>query len=145
MKNHPFFLSMLLSTVLFAVCFALYVVTVFAPTAVLPHFHLPNIALLCLLTLLLHRLLSPEGGAPWLATTLLAAISFGLLPLCAGLVTADLAWRLALAGGGVMGAMLFLFRAAMDRLDSSPASPLAIPATAAVLFLCAQVFSSIWL
>ena len=101
MKNHPFFLSMLLSTVLFAVCFALYVVTVFAPMAVPPHFHLPNIALLCLLTLLLHRLLSPEGGAPWLATTLLAAISFGLLPLCAGLVTADLAWRLALAGGGV--------------------------------------------
>lgn len=145
MKHHPYLLSILLSAVLFAACFTLYVVTIFAPMAVLPHFHLPNIALICLAALLLHRLLAPEGSAPWSGSTLLAGLSFGLLPLCTGLVGVDLAWRLALAGGAVMGAMLFLFRAAMDRLRSSPASPLAIGVTAAALYLCAQVFSSIWL
>lgn len=145
MKQHPFLLAMLLTAVVFAACFTLYVISIFAPHAVLPHFHLPNVALLCLLALLLHRFAAPQGPVPLLWTALFAALTFGLLPLCAGLVTFALSWRLALAGAAVMGVLTFLFRSAMDRLRSTPASPLAIPMTAFLLYLATQVFSSIWL
>jgi len=145
MKRHPFLLPMLLTAVVLTTCLTLYVVTIFAPHAVLPHFHLPNVALLCLAALLLHRLAAPDSPAPLLWTMLFAALSFGLLPLCAGLVTPTLSWRLALAGAAVMGGLSVLFQRAMDHLRTTPASPLAVPMTALLLYLSTQVFSSIWL
>ena len=104
-----------------------------------------SIALLCLAALLLHRLAAPDSPAPLLWTMLFAALSFGLLPLCAGLVTPTLSWRLALAGAAVMGGLSVLFQRAMDHLRTTPASPLAVPMTALLLYLSTQVFSSIWL
>lgn len=70
---------------------------------------------------------------------------FGVLPLCAGLVTPDFALRLALAGGAVMLVTDFLFTAAADRLASAKATPLALPAAALLLFLAMQAFTAVWL
>lgn len=142
-KNHPFLLSALLTAVLAATSFILYVVTIFAPMAVLPHFHLSNVALLCLLALLVHRLVAPAGSVSPL-NALFTALSFGLLPLCAGLVQPGFAVGLGLCGGAVMAVMGFLFRSAMERLRSSPATALAPPMTALLLYLCVQAFSSLW-
>lgn len=145
MKQHPLLLAMLLTAVVFAACFTLYVISIFAPYAVLPHFHLPNVALLCLLALLFHRLIAPDAAPPVLWTGLFGSLSFGLLPLCARLVGFGHSWRLALAGAAVTLSLTFLFRCATDRLRSTPASPLAAAMTAFILYLSTQVFSSIWL
>ena len=140
MKHHPYRLIFCLTAEVGAVCFILYTVQFLHSAAVLPHFTLPHIALLCLLPQALC------GDAPkLLPTALLSAAVFGLLPLCAGLVTADFAWRLAAAGGITMLITAALFSSARQRLRSAPCTKAAQPLPAFLLFLALQAFSNLWL
>ncbi len=145
MKHHPYRLVFLLTIVVSCTCFALFVARMLQPAVVLPHFNLPHIALLCLLALLCEHYLSSGAADHPKLTALLSAAIFGLLPLCAGLVSRAFALRLALAGGITMAVMVFLFTSAMNRLRSAPCTPLAPPVTAFLLFLSVQAFTSIWL
>ncbi len=145
MKHHPYRLIFLLTIEVSAVCVVLFTARLLQPAVVLPHFNLPHIALLCLLALLCeHCLPSGETGHPQLTAVLSAAV-FGLLPLCAGVVSSSFALRLALAGGVTMAVMRFFFLSAMNRLRSAPCMPLTAPVTAFALFLAVQAFTSIWL
>ncbi len=144
MKTHPCRLIFSLTLLVGLACFALFTARLVQSAAVLPHFNLPHIALLCLAARLLTHLLAPQR-TPTPTAAPLAAVVFGVLPLCARLVTPDFALRLGLAGGAVMLVTDFLFTAAADRLASAKATPLALPAAALLLFLAMQAFTAVWL
>ena len=82
------------------------------PRLILPRLDIPTVVLLCLLAALAEHYLA--GGAEHndLALALLGGLSFGLLPLCAGMAAWQQALRLAAVGSAALPLTAAAFNAA---------------------------------
>ncbi len=139
-------LNLLLAVVVGLACLAVLLCRVFLPAAVLPVVSLPAIAALILLSLVLESYLTREiPRRNWGMATLLAVLTFGLLPFGAGIVAVGEAVRLAAVGGAVFLVLTFLFTQLRERLVSGRAGVLAPLVTGGVLFLACQcLMGMIW-
>ena len=144
MKENTYFRNLLLSAlwglllVVFVVCRAVY------PAAVLPPLDIPLLLAVSLGALLLEHWLAPGGHRSWVVMTALAALTFGLLPLCAGLTGSLGALKLAAAGGVTFLVASVLFDSMVRRFASGPSSKAAPALAAFMLFLAGQCFTSIF-
>lgn len=123
-------------------CLTAVAVRAFLPAVILPRLDLPAVAGLAIAALVLECYLTKAAPRrQWVLTALLGGLTFGLLPLCAGLADAGEALRLGLAGAVAFTVLTVLFTAIRDRLSSGPAGKLAPLLTGGVLFLACQVFA----
>lgn len=122
----------------FVVCRALF------PGVILPAWDIPLLLAVSLVSLLIDHWAAPAAGRSWGLTALLALLTFGLLPLCAGLADAMTALKLAVAGGVTYTVAAVLFGSILDRLSSGPSAKGAPVAAAFVLFLAGQCFTNIF-
>lgn len=108
------------------------------PALVLPQWDIPLLLAVCLLALLLECCVKRQVARDWPGMTALAAGTFGLLPVCAGLVDAALALRLAVLGGGVFWVTGVIFDTLVERISGGGHSGAACAVTAGLLFLAGQ-------
>ncbi len=115
----------------------------FVPSAVLPGVDIPMLMTVSLGSLLLERWLVPKPVRDWPAMGVLAAVTFGLLPLCGGMTGGGEALKLAAAGGGVFLICCGLFDSMAQRIGSGKAFMAAHAVHAFLLFLAGQGFANI--
>ncbi len=143
MKNNKYFLNTLLVGVLFSVMAVCMVLRAIQPPVILPPLNIPNMVLISLIALLLEHYLAPGNDRCYICIPVLAALTFGLLPLMAGFACQHTFWKFGIVGGAVFAVTTFLFTSVADRLQSGPKAAFAPLASAVGLYLAAQCFAGI--
>ena len=143
MKNNKYFLNTLLVVVLFLVMAVLMVLKAIPPPVILLPLNIPNMVLISLVVLLLEFYLAPGNDRCYICIPVLAALTFGILPLMAGFACQHTFWKLGLVGGVVFAVTTWLFTAMTNRLQSGPQAKLAPIIGALCLFLASQCFAGL--
>ena len=112
MKNNKYFLNTLLVAVLFLVMAVFMVLRAVQPPVILPPLNIPNMVLISLIALLLEFWIAPDHDRCYICIPVLAALTFGILPLVAGFACQHTFWKLGLVGGVQNPADLHSFRCA---------------------------------
>lgn len=141
-KNH-YFLNTALALVLGLACAAAVLVRTFSPASLIPHLDIPNMAALSLVALLMDHYVAKEAKRCYICIPVFAAISFGLLPFCAGFASGLEMLKLAILGGVVFTATTWIYTSLQDRLSSGPMAKLAPILSALGLYLAFQCFAGI--
>ncbi len=141
MKNNKYFLSILLTGLLFAVLAVAMVLKLVQPAAVQPPLNIPNMVLLCLAALLAEYYLAGRNPRCYICIPVFSALAFGLLPLMAGFACVHTFWKLGLVGAAVCTVTTWLFTSVTDRLLSGPQAKAAVALSALGLYLAAQCFA----
>ena len=138
MKKNTYTLNTVLAIVLGAVMLAFVLVRTFAPRVILFELDIPNLVLISLAALLVDHYLAPNADRCYVCIPLFSAITFGLLPFAACVVTGAQAVELAVAGGAVFTVVTRLFSSVQDRLSSGPAANAAPFMSAFGIYLAVQ-------
>lgn len=143
MKNNKYLLNTILVITVFAACAIALVVRVYLPAAVIPPLNIPNMVLLSVITLLVEHFLTKGNPRCYICIPVFSAITFGILPLMAGIACQHTFWKFGLVGGVVFTVTTFLFTSATDRLLTGPKARAAAVITALGIYLAAQCFAGI--
>ena len=141
MNNNKYLLNTLLAVVVLLTAGTMIVLRTIQPAVILPKVNIPNMVLLSLVALLADHYLAPKASRCYICIPVLAAVTFGLLPFAAGIITAGEIWKVALVGAVVFTATTFLFTSMADRLSSGPKAHAAAFLSAFGLYLAAQCFA----
>lgn len=141
MKNNKYLLNTLLAVVLLLAAGTMMVLRTIQPAVILPKVNIPNLVLISLVALLADHYLAPKASRCYICIPVLAAVTFGVLPFAAGIITAGEIWKVALVGAVVFTATTFLFTSMADRLSSGPKAHAAAFLSAFGLYLAAQCFA----
>lgn len=145
MKEKHYLLNTLLAAVLGIALVVCVLLRTYMSAVILPKLDIPAMVLLTLAALVLNHYMAPDSRRCLVCSAVLAAVTFGLLPWCAGFATVAEALKLALYGGVVFAATAWLFGSIQDRLSTGPAAKLAPVLSALGLYLAAQCFAGIGL
>ena len=143
MKNKTYTLNTVLTAVLTAVLAVMVVLRTFAPQIILPVFDIPTLTAISLAALVLDHYLAPNAKRCWICIPVFAALSFGVLPMVAGLVQVENAMGLMVNGCVIFTVTTFVFTSIQDRLSSGPAAKLAPIMSAFGIWLAVQAFAGI--
>ena len=143
MKNKTYTLSTLLSVVLGTVLLAMMLLRAFAPNIILPIFDIPMLTAISLAALVLDHYLAKGAKRCYVCVAVFAALSFGVLPMVAGLVQVENAMGLMVNGCVIFTVTTFVFTSIQDRLSSGPAARLAPIMSALGIWLAVQAFAGI--
>ena len=142
MRKNAYLGNILLAAVTAIAMLVLVLFRTFAPFVVCPVLNIPNLLVLCVIALVLEYYLAPAGASSCrICGMLLAAVTFGALPMAAGVITVDTLWLVALLGGVVYGAAKWLFDSIAERLNSGPAGKAAALFTGVGMILAGQAFA----
>ena len=141
MKNNKYMLNTLLAAVLFLAATILFVLRTIQPAVILPKVNIPNLVLVSLVVLLADHYLAPMATRCYICISVLAAVTFGLLPFAAGIIGASEIVKVAIVGAVVFTVTTFLFTSMADRLSSGPKAHAAAFMSAFGLYLAAQCFA----
>lgn len=144
MKDKTYMLNTILAALVGAACLIALVVRTFAPNVIIPALNATNLTALSLAALLLDYYLAPGAKRCYICIPILAAATFGLLPLSAGFVSVGEAVKLAVLGAGVFTACTWLFGTMIDRLSTGPAAKAAPAVSTLGLYLAAQCLMGIF-
>lgn len=145
MKNKTYFLNAILAVVLGCILLIAVLVRTFVPFVIIPELNIPNMAAISLLALLIEHYLPVKEKHCYLCMALLAAVSFGIMPMAAGFATAAEGLKLAAAGGVTFTVTTLLFTSMQERIASGPSKKFAPVFSAFGLFLAAQCLTGIFL
>ena len=146
MRKNVYLGNILLAVIFGIAMLAAVLCRTFAPASVLLVLNIPNLLTLCVIALVLEHYLGKPSGKPCLICgALLAAATFALLPLAAGMATVESIWPVALLGCVIYAASKWLFDSVAQRLSSGPAGKLAAAITGMGMFLAGQAFSGMLL
>ena len=143
MKNKTYILNTVLTAVLTAVLAAMVVLRAVAPQLILMQFDIVTITAISLVALVLDHYLAPGAKRCWICIPIFAALSFGILPLAAGIVAPANILGLAASGCVIFTLCTFVFTSIQDRLSSGPAARLAPVMSALGIWLAVQAFAGI--
>ena len=143
MKNKTYTLNTVLTAVLAAVLAAMVVLRAFCPQLILMQFDIVSITGICLVALVLDHYLAPNAKRCYICIPVFAALSFGLLPLAAGLVAVKNILGLAPTGAAIFTLCTFVFTSVQDRLSTGPAAKFAPIMSAFGIWLAVQAFAGI--
>ena len=101
MKNNKYFLNTLLVAVLFLVMAVFMVLRAVQPPVILLPLNIPNMVLISVIVLLAEFHLAPGNDRCYICIPVLAALTFGILPLVAGFACQHTFWKIGLVGGVV--------------------------------------------
>ena len=138
MKKNTYTLNTVLAAVLGAALLICVFVRTFAPRIILPELDIPMLTLISLAALVLDHYLAPGADRCYLCIPVFSALTFGLLPFAACIVSGAEAAELALIGCGVFTLMTWLFSSIQDRLSTGPAAKAAPVMSAFGLYLAVQ-------
>ena len=140
--NKTYRLNTILAVVLGLWLLVCVVARAFCPTLILPELDLPNVVLISLIALVLDHYL---GGAKrcYICIPVFSALTFGLLPLAAFMVSGVQALILGVAGCVTFTVTTFLFTTIQDRLSSGPAAKASAFFSAVSLYMAAQCLAGI--
>ena len=141
MKDNKYLLNTLLAAVVCAAAGTILVLRTIQPAVILPKVNIPNLVLVSLVALLADHYLAPRAPRCYICIPVLAAVTFGLLPFTAGIITAGEVLKVALVGAVVFTTVTFLFTSMADRLSSGPKAHAAAFLSAFGLYLAAQCFA----
>ena len=145
MKNKTYTLNTVLTAVLAVVLMAMMLLRAFAPNIILPVFDIPTLTAISLVALVLDHYLAKGAKRCYVCVAVFAALSFGVLPMVAGLVQVENAMGLMVNGCVIFTVTTFVFTSIQDRLSSGPAARLAPIMSALGLWLAVQAFAGIGL
>ena len=143
MKKHQYFLNTALAVVLGIACVIAVLVRAFAPAALIPGLDIPNMAALSLATLLVDHYAAKGAKRCYICIPVFAALTFGILPFCAGFASILEAVKLAVLGGVVFTATTWIYTSLQDRLSTGPMAKLAPLFSALGLYLAVQCFAGL--
>lgn len=143
MRKNPYLRNVLLAAVVAGAMLVLMLIRTFQPGAVLPELDIPNMLGLVSVVLVLNYYLGKNENYCWICSGLMAAVTFGLLPWVAGVVSISSIWKVAVVGGVVYIITNWLFDSIAERLRSGPAGKFGAVMTGLVLFLAGQCFANI--
>ena len=129
----------LLLTLVMALLIAVLVRT-FVPAMILPELDIPNMVLVSLAALLLDHYVAKGAKRCYICIPVLAALTFGLLPYAAAMVSPMEALKLALVGGVTFTVTTWLFSTIQERLSSGPAAKASAFFSAVSLYMASQCF-----
>jgi len=139
MKNRTTILNSILAAVLGVALLVSVLVKTASPHFILPEINIPYIAAISLIALVLTNFVKAEEGCP-LCQALLAAVTFAVLPVAAGLTTVAV-WKLALVGGIIFAVLNAMFTAMVKRMELADTCKYAVITAAFGLFLACQCFA----
>lgn len=145
MREKTYFLSLLLTGIVAVAMLAVVLLQTFAPAMILPQINIPNMTGLCLIVLLIEHYVAPNSRRCYFCVAGFALLTFGLLPLAAGFVALEQAWKVALVGCVLFSLLTWIFDSIMDRLSTGPKATLAPVISAFGLYLAFQIFAGILL
>lgn len=140
MKKNTYTLNTVLAAVLGVALLGCILVRTFAPRVILPELDISNLVLISLVALVLDHYLAPEADRCYVCILTFSAITFGLLPFAACLVSAEAAAELAIYGSLIFTVLTWLFSSIQDRLSTGPAAKAAPIMSAFGLYLAIQGF-----
>lgn len=138
MKNKTYTLNTILAAVLGAALLICILVRTFAPRIILPELDIPNLVLISLVALVLDHYLAPNADRCYICIPVFSALTFGLLPFAACLVSGAGAAKLAVFGCIVFTVVTWLFSSIQDRLSTGPSAKAAPVVNALCLYLAVQ-------
>lgn len=138
MRKHPYLVSILLTLEVGTLCLTALLVGTFAPGVILPRVSLPLLVLLALIPQITVLYLAPTVHPPLLTTTVLAGVTFALLPLCANVDTDLSVWALFLTGTAVFGGVSLLYGSLARRMTACTKGPFTPAAQGLCLYLASQ-------
>ena len=138
MKKNTYTLNTVLAMVLGAALLAAVLVRTFAPRIIIAELDVPNMVLISLVALVVDHYLAPDAKRCYICIPVFSAITFGLLPFAACLVSAEAAAELAIYGSLIFTVLTWLFSSIQDRLSTGPAAKAAPVMSAFGLYLAVQ-------
>lgn len=145
MKKHPYFLSFLLTGVVFTVMLVMMLIRVWNPAGVLPRLDIPNLALLSLVVLVAEHYLCPKAARNYVSIAILSFLTFALLPFMAGFACVHDFWKIGLGGCIAFTTLTWLYTSMVSRIVSGVKAPAAPIVSALGLYLAIQGFAGIFL
>lgn len=139
MRNRTTILNSALAAVLGMVLLVSVIVKTVSPHFILPQINIPYIVAVSLIALVITHFVKTEEGC-LLCQAILAAVTFAVLPVAAGLATVAV-WKLAIVGGIVFTALNVMFTAMVKRMELGCTCKYAVIPAAFGLFLACQCFS----
>ena len=143
MEKKTYILNTLLAGVLGLALLVMVFVRAFAPAIILPELTVTNMVLLSLIALVLDHYAAPGAKRCYICIPVFSAITFGLLPWCAGFAAPVEAVKLAVLGGVTFTATTWVYSSMADRLSSGPAAKAAPVVSALGLYLAVQCLMGI--
>ena len=136
--NKTYMLNTLLAAILGVFLLVCVVVRAFCPTVILPELDIPCIVLISLAALVLDHYFVKDAKRCYICIPVFSALTFGLLPFAAFMVSGWDAVILGLVGGVTFTATTFLFTSIQERLSSGPAAKASALFSAVSLYMAAQ-------
>lgn len=115
----------------------------FAPGMILPGFGIPEMAGICLIALLVDYFFVGVSKRSWIIEIILAAVTFYILPLAAGLITSVKSvegFKMAGIGTLVFAVTSFLFWTSAERSESTYKGKLSMIVSSLMIYLACQCF-----
>ena len=145
MKNRTTILNTILAVVLGVILLVSIIAKMMCPQLILPQLNIPYVAAISLVALVITSFVKTEEGCIY-CETLLAAVTFAVLPTVAGMVVSMSGiLKLALCGGIVFGVLDLMVNAMTKRIAMSGICKCAVIPSAFVLYLACQCFTGILL
>ncbi len=143
MKQNHYFLNTALAIVLGIACVIAVLVRTFNPAALIPGLDIPNMVAISLAALVADHYVAKNAKRCYICIPVFSAITFGLLPFCAGFASILEAVKLAILGGVVFTATTWIYTSLQDRLSTGPMAKLAPIFSAVGLYLAVQCFAGL--
>ena len=143
MKDRTYLLNMLLAAVVGAACAVAVLVDTYAPSVILPHPGIPLMVLLTVLPLAAEYYIGVPQKRDWIGSSVLAGLTFAVLPACSGMTGGLPLWKLFLVGAVVFALVTVLYTSMGHRMRSGSKAKAAPAVNALLLFLAAQFFQGI--
>ena len=143
MEKKSMCLNVLLAVVLCAGLLVGMILKAVQPNVVLADLEIPSMAALVLIALLIEYFTKGTQKRNWALQIVLAAITFAVLPLVAGLGVSVV--KSAIAGAAVFGILTWIFDFAADRIDVTTDCKYAMVPTAFVMYLACQCFMGMFI
>ena len=141
--NKTYMLNTILAAVFGVFLLACVVARAFCPTLILPKLDIPFLVLISLVALVLDHYFVKDAKRCYICIPVLSALTFGLLPLTAFMVSVREALVLALVGGVTFTVTTLLFSQIQERLSSGPAARASALLSAVSLYMAAQCLAGI--
>lgn len=142
MKNRTTILNTILAAVLGVTLLVSIIAKMMCPQLILPQMNIPYVAAVSLVALVITSFVKTEEGCIY-CEMLLAAVTFGVLPMVAGMASGIAVVKLALCGGIVFGALDLMVNAMTKRIAMAGICKCAVIPSAFVLYLACQCFTGI--
>ena len=144
MKNRTTILNTTLAAVLGVTLLGSIIAKTICPQLILPQLNIPYVAAISLVALVLTSFVKTEEGCIYCEMAL-AALTFGVLPMVAGMAGGMEAVKLAVFGGLVFGALDLMVNAMTKRIAMAGICKCAVIPSAFVMYLACQCFAGILL